>query len=374
MESHSSFVTAIAYCGSDAKLTQKLLRWIGFLSEKNGGSMKSETLLMVCDKRYDKHSELLGLKSAASAAFGNVILKVPDKEGPTGWPQGPNFVFAQALDEIEKLDADMLWLEPDAVPVRPNWYEAVKREFYECGKPFMGPRSVVLKPHMNGVACYSKKWREHAPSLAEASDVAWDIHAAEEVLKNFRDSALFHNVPRGQSIPGLLDDQVAVYHPDKTGDLIQKIDFENFGGEFSVDMTKSIRKRFFKCYNAARSFVHDRGAFAWVICGRSPSGVFGVRMSIDQEEQEALELQTKLGPGIEEIEESEYYRLSEKKRTYKTTDFIDFGRPLASHRQRRPVGQDPEDAVAAQGGVQVPTYAGEPPSMKDAIRVEKVEQ
>ena len=371
MESSSSFLTAIAYCGSDAKLTQKLLRWIGFLGKKSGGSMKAESLLMVCDKRYDKHAELLGLKSIASDVFGNVILKTPDKEAPAGWPQGPNFVFAQA---IEKLDADMLWMEPDAVPVRSNWYEAVKREFHECGKPFMGTRSVVLKPHMNGVGCYSRKWRDFAPSLVEAGDVAWDIHAAEEVLGSFRDSPLFHNVPRGQSIPGMLDSQVAVYHPDKIGDMIQKLDGELYNGEFAVEISKSARTRFFKCYNAARSFSYSGGGFPWLVCGTSPSGVFGVRMSVDQEEQEALELQSNLAATIEEIEKSEYEILTEKKRQYKSTDFVDFGRPFVSPQQRRAVGQDAEDAAAVQGGVEVAAYSGEPPSMKDAIKVEKVER
>lgn len=112
---------------------------------------------------------------------------VADGVKEVGYFGSPNMMFKGALEYVEKHHAGkaMLWVEADAVPLRPSWVREIRDEYRSCGRPFMGD---ILREgpivHMTGNGVYHPSWRTLAPSLAALNGDAcgWDSLAAHDIV------------------------------------------------------------------------------------------------------------------------------------------------------------------------------------------------
>jgi len=255
-------ILAIAYCHRDIDQALKLLRWIGWLSEKSG---RAERCLLVCGRIASKLPINFQITTAAANIFGNdkLLVHIPEKEDERPWPMAANFMFQEALQFAEKLNDDMLWLEPDAIPTRPMWFSELRKEWEElarpAGKKFMG--ALVPNPrHMSGVAIYGRNWREHAPKLINISNgSAWDVNSSDQVLPlaHFTDKIVHKFGRRRPFTPSLemVPPGAAIFHQDKKGLLIDLLDMRDYGGmamRENVNGTMTSAVRFFHTENASR--------------------------------------------------------------------------------------------------------------------------
>lgn len=324
----------LAYSNGDLIQAGKLIRWIGFLSQLNGNSMLQESILLVPSlraSRLEKHKELCWF---AAKVFREARCFVPEPEHEVGWPGAANYCFEQALKHVEQhFHEDMTWLEPDGIPLCPDWWDKWTAEWEvakSLGKRFMGNEVPHSMPHMTGIAVYAADWRDYAPTLDHCPDNdAFDTHAGHQVLPNCHVTPLVQHVFRrhdpGWTVPslGILDKRAVIFHQDKKGVLIRLLDQFLYGGEcqfhpmFGYDhlyqpqlgMTK-----FYHTVNATRMAVSDGHRFIFNQLECFGGSIPGVLVTDVQEDQVALSsLTSNPASGITEITQEEYEEITKKK-------------------------------------------------------------
>ena len=126
-----------------------------------------------------------------------------------GYPGSASHLFVLAMEEAGRLypGEPLLWLESDAIPMKPGWFDAIAEEYATCDKPFMGHLEAAHAiPHLAGVAVYPHNWKELSPMLANshtAPDIpffgrgkgqAFDAYAAPEVFPQSRQAKTIQQV------------------------------------------------------------------------------------------------------------------------------------------------------------------------------------
>lgn len=96
---------------------------------------------------------------------------------------GPNAMWTQTAREMCRLQkGPWLWLEPDAVPLRSDWLEALDAEYRRCGKPFMGGMAPKGE-RMSGVAVYHQNTARTCERAMRCGRVAFDFVGAQDFLR-----------------------------------------------------------------------------------------------------------------------------------------------------------------------------------------------
>jgi hypothetical protein len=143
---------------------------------------------------------------------------------------GPNAMWAQTAREMCRLQkGPWLWLEPDAVPLRGDWLEALEAEYLRGGKPFMG--GVAPKEgRMSGVAVYHQNTSRMCETALRSGKIAFDYAGAGDFLRwgvhftpliadhfrcdPFKDEADFYARVHREAV---------LHHGDKSGSIYQHI-------------------------------------------------------------------------------------------------------------------------------------------------------
>ena len=164
---------------------------------------------------------------------------LPDEQ-EHGYPGSASHLFVRTMEQVERdyPGHPVLWVEADAIPTRPTWFEEIEAEYQAIGSPFMGHLELkVNPPHMAGVAVYPPNWRELSPMLAKSHTApdtrqwgrgkgqAFDVYAAPEVLPQAKQSQRIQqvwNCPRitDQNFDTIVKPETALFHQCKTGALI----------------------------------------------------------------------------------------------------------------------------------------------------------
>jgi hypothetical protein len=148
------------------------------------------------------------------------------------WPFGPNLVFSQILwlYHYNKIAGPFLWCEPDAIPVRADWLDAIFSEYEEEKKPFMGAfvDTLVLEgqrtpKHMSGNGVYPDKAFNLAPMLMEARSSPFDVYAAKQIVNNCHFTKLIQHERGVDPSLTIVKRDTVLYHPDKVGALINRL-------------------------------------------------------------------------------------------------------------------------------------------------------
>lgn len=167
----------------DSGDASSLLDWIGEL-----GGCPDNPLLLVMDHTVSVERQI-DLKGKAVQFFPAVYpIIVPPKEGATGWPAGPNWMFQYTARHIAShLYLSWFWNEPDCIPLKRGWVESLEREYLMCGKPFMGAlvhssgNKNLPGDHLTGCAIYPPNAATYFEK-AFGQPRAWDIEGAPEVF------------------------------------------------------------------------------------------------------------------------------------------------------------------------------------------------
>lgn len=143
---------------------------------------------------------------------------------------GPNAMWTQTAREMCRLQkGPWLWLEPDAVPLRSDWLEALDAEYRRCGKPFMGGKAPKGE-RMSGVAIYHQNTARTCERAMRCGRVAFDFVGAQDFLRMgvhftpliadhfrcdpFKDEADFNARVHREAV---------LHHGDKTGSIFRYI-------------------------------------------------------------------------------------------------------------------------------------------------------
>jgi len=196
------------------------------------------------------------LREVAAQVF--TVQVRPDYEGLNGWPQAPNSCFRQAAWFFDSAGlGHWMFMENDAIPLVPDWLEQLEAEYRKAGKPFMGRLVPAFDDHLGGLVpdhCTGNMiCPEHTPGMAPrlgvASDVAFDVYAAREVVPKMHNTLLIQHVfnlggekskdrhpptfPTVESM-ALLQPGAVLFHRCKDGSLINRMRERKIGSALTA--------------------------------------------------------------------------------------------------------------------------------------------
>lgn len=327
-------ILALSYSRRDERQALKLMRWIGFLaSQQRSPISKRMQILLVPSKSCADGPWHKEIAKCAASIFGRVITNIPEVSYEEGWPKSPNFMFRHVLKAAELLREDFFFIEPDAIPVHEDWLNFIVHEYKKRkteSKPFMGayvnlPNTnpmIINTPHMTGIACYPHNWREMAPSLAAATDIAWDVFSAPQVLSRANWTNLIQHIFYNPEIKDLsiVSPEAVIFHQDKQGKLIEIIDAECFYGacrksKWTYELPELPEPmKYFRTPNATRPIRRGGMTFLFESVYQHAGSWTGVYATADSAEIDQLNaLVGNPQSGIYEITEAEYQAELKKK-------------------------------------------------------------
>lgn len=185
-----SLLVTFAFCQKDCDRLLDLLEWCGQL-----GRSWSKCLLVVDpDVTWPDGCKAIELAEKAFSAVEMVAL-----DGHVeGWIPGSNALFKRAALEAKERHTAFLFIEPDAVPLKAGWVEAIADAYGRCGKPFMGAMVThqqpgLPSPYLEGVAVYPANAID-VMDPAWKQDQSWTLATAGAVVPQAFNSPLFKHV------------------------------------------------------------------------------------------------------------------------------------------------------------------------------------
>lgn len=180
----------IPFCHKDYKAAANLCEW---MFELDGRVNNHRCLLVGSHGLADSMTSVV--EAAARKAFTTSRLVRTLIRDERGWPRSCNTMFTCAATYIhETLRCPFWWNEPDCIPLKAGWADALEQEYISAGKPFMG--SIVTNPcrHLTGCAIYPHDigFYNHV-MLGTQNSMAFDCIAPELTLQHTHHTELFHH-------------------------------------------------------------------------------------------------------------------------------------------------------------------------------------
>ncbi len=217
------FVCVLPFCAADEHRFRQLLGWIAEL-----GQVPAKAVLVVPGSQ-ELADEVAHMTSAAFATYDVVF--TPFDLPREGWPTGANWSFLAAAEHCRCHHRDFWFNEPDCIPLKPGWFEAIRAEYAACGRPYMGfiePATNDYPRHLTGNAAYHHSVFHHF--RADQMGTAWDIAMADVLTPQAHATALFHqefgrldHPPTFHTVDDLrrIPKEAVVFHRNKDGSLIR---------------------------------------------------------------------------------------------------------------------------------------------------------
>ena len=236
-------IVAISYYPGDLDLAR---RWANHV--KKLGPYLNHEIILCPSQGVTTDGVLLPLQNS----FRNASV-MPNHHVETGWPVGCNRSFQTIAWNAVHTQRPFLFMEPDAIPLKEGWLDAVEQEYLSCNRPFMGDFVELTKAlgknpgvidHMSGVGVYHWDLGRLAPRLFNCTSLtknefgieeevehAWDIFAASQILPWFHRTRLIQHDWTGTSDKphkwrknnvewSFVLPEAVIYHPDKRGVLM----------------------------------------------------------------------------------------------------------------------------------------------------------
>jgi len=174
----------------DLSRLKNLLTWCAQLSGCHGHSA-----VIVADAATPA-SAILDLKKDALLSFDSVDV-ITNEKPVVGWVPGANSLFLTAAQFAKQRNEPWLFLEPDAVPLKPKWADLIEIHYRASGSKYMGrlvpcddPR--LPKVHFTGVGMYCPEaYDELSGFIIGAPDMAFDLPTASYLAPIAKSSDLF---------------------------------------------------------------------------------------------------------------------------------------------------------------------------------------
>ncbi len=181
-------ICVIPFSRSDFPQAVELLKWINEL----GGCHQHSCLLVVHSEfQWSDATRVLEL---ANKAFRKASL-IASQNKDIGWPRAANDLFLTAATYIhEKLHEPFFWCDPDCIPLKSGWLDALQTAYEKANKPFLGrvyscSDRGLPSQLLSGIAVYPSNAIESIGPHCHASR-AWDVEAVHTMLQNGADADL----------------------------------------------------------------------------------------------------------------------------------------------------------------------------------------
>lgn len=173
-----NFMVVFGFCNLDIELLKKNLHWMMMM-----GMPKTHDCLLSYDKTTlrDNVKEVEEMARKVFCTVQHTSYAVPFG---TRFPQ--TAAWQHAARFMHKLYRNWIWMEPDAVPLKPEWLTQLQVIYDYSQHPFVGP-VVEERGHMNGTAIYPANTPELLPRTMSHTDNAWDVEAKDEMRGKMKD-------------------------------------------------------------------------------------------------------------------------------------------------------------------------------------------
>lgn len=225
-------IFCLGICHKDVPQAEK---WVDLVADMNKRERPGQPALIVVATRAANRTGLREIQRKGGGAIA--VLHLLDDEREDGYPLSASHLFLRALEHCETAHPGepIMWLEPDTLPLRPNWRDEIAAEYATCGKPFMGQIERQHGPaHLIGCSVYPADWRARAPLLASvltAPDIFWgkglgqafDTWGAPETVPQAAEAKTIQQVWRpplpitGEWLRRNVRPDVALFHQHKDG-------------------------------------------------------------------------------------------------------------------------------------------------------------
>lgn len=226
-------IVILACCTRDEELAIKQLQWIAEM-----GQVQADMFLLC-----SKHCNTRQLLHDGANAFRSAKWLPDNEDRQSNWREGgldasgTNSMFRQAAYYaylVHKPLSPWMWLEADAVPMVPDWYERLNAEYERAKKPCMGDYIDSNVPHLSGVAIYPAKLPEFFPEMVHPNigGNAFDVAAHAKVLANAHRTLLIQDGWRSKGVTAAkIRPEAVLYHASKDGALIDELRNKKNGGD-----------------------------------------------------------------------------------------------------------------------------------------------
>lgn len=260
------------------------LRWAAFLSSKSSHDEKYRLVIVATRRAYIRaQSEFPKILDGARDFFRWTLVQ-PDDEDETGYPQSSSHLFLRSIEACNRLHTGfaVLFIEPDAVPVKPGWFQIICEAYAKSRMPFMGLHIPSTKDavdrygfpafHQSGVSIYPPNALKLAPSIRQCMESipekspwaprlpAWDLFCAHEIVpeseQTDRIQQIWRSDPWTPDNLNRLSSRAALFHQSKDGSLIASLAMRSYP-DFLDQLPPPSR-----CYQL------DTGATSMVVGGR----------------------------------------------------------------------------------------------------------
>jgi hypothetical protein len=227
-----NFVVVLPFWNMDVDLLLKNLAWMKFM-----GMEKSHDCLLSYD-RTTLATSVAKVRAAASEVFCTIQVTSYNVPHGTRFPQ--TAAWQHAARTMYSAYRNWVWVEPDAVPLRPDWLNVLQNVYDRCAHPFCGP--VVEGMHMNGTGIYPANTPELLPRTMSHTLNAWDVEAKDEMRGNVKDIGhIFFccwgvkdgklnplegespSFPPGSPLLNQIPKTAVIFHRSKDGTLIDRL-------------------------------------------------------------------------------------------------------------------------------------------------------
>lgn len=229
----TDLLVVFPFCNKDADMALKNMEWIRELNPK----YEFDVLLS-----FQEDTEPKITARIANSAFV-CFRSVQQFAYPCPPPHliGPNWAFKQAAIRCSQLKRPWLWMEFDAIPLKPEWIDVLDREYRNCGKLFFGP-IVPGMGHMNGTGIYPANAVDIFPRMMANGDTSgFDVQMKDEMIGMCADASHVYqhawgveknrlhpfrgNSPTFRSVGDLrwINRDAVIFHRCKDGSLIDRI-------------------------------------------------------------------------------------------------------------------------------------------------------
>jgi hypothetical protein len=238
MNKNYILLAVIATHNGDFTHAENLIRWIGELD----GKLPLPALIVVDQTVAPERCE--SLFKQAKEFFCHVRL-ITAQVSQTGWK--PNKMFLVAAQYVrDNYGCPFLWLEPDCVPLKPNWLGDINMAYHESPLRYMGAiieqtgQKGLPPKHLTGCSVYPNDAIDTFDKMASVTGgrEAWDIAGGEKIATAAQNTPLIQHfwgeptkwpvfveqraadAPDNHVMLDFLKPDAVLFHRDKEGTLI----------------------------------------------------------------------------------------------------------------------------------------------------------
>ena len=178
-------ILCLAFCSKDEGTAIRLAKWIAEL----GGTSRHDLFL-----GYSSDTTPDAIADILRPHFRNIGGIRIDEQG-FSYPASANWMWTTCARTIgTTLNEPWLWMEPDAVPLVPEWMDRIEDEYKVSGKAFSLNKVITpTRSHNSGVGVYPGRVVNYTDRLWEVHNTPWDVFFAEDFTPHTHHTKLIHD-------------------------------------------------------------------------------------------------------------------------------------------------------------------------------------